>query len=200
MRVRTLVLVLLTVGCGASQRPAEPPDRFELRAPSSYPNDFSIDQEVTAIHREGSDSFRAVLEKHGDELVMVGLGPHGGRGFVLRQRGTQVDFESHIPRELPFPPRMMLDDVHRTWLVQGGATENGQVDHTFGVEQYIDTWSESRLVRRVVSSAEFASPIVITYEGGWTFDPNLAAPSRVRIENGFYGYELVLENLVIRAI
>jgi hypothetical protein len=122
-RMRTSWWVVLGLGlaiaaCGPPAA-APPPREYPgpLRAPSAYPTEVSIDQTVTAIHPQGSDSFRAVIEKRGDTLIMVGLGPHGGRAFVLAQEGDEVRFESQLPRELPFPARYMLLDVHRAWLL-----------------------------------------------------------------------------------
>lgn len=139
-----LALVCL-VACGPSA--ARGPVRDEsgpLRAPSSYPTDFAIDHQITAIHAEGSDTFRALVEKNGDALVMVALGPHGSRAFTLAQEGDEVRFESQLPRELPFPPRFMLVDVHRTWLVgldapRADGTHQSEIQTPAGVESLTDT-------------------------------------------------------------
>ena len=154
---------------------------------------------VTASFGERAQSFRAVLEKHGDALVMVALGPHGGRAFVLAQRGDDVTFESQMPSELPFPPEYMLFDVHRAWLVAiaGAPLEDGEHRTEIDGEELIEVWQAGRLQTR--SFRQLAGVptglFTITYEGG--LDPSLdsSPPARVVIDNGWFGYRLVLDQL-----
>lgn len=190
--------------CGPAAAPGPVRDYTgPLRAPATYASDFSVDHQITAIHAEGSESFRALLEKHGGTLTIVGLAPHGSRAFTLTQEGDDVRFESQMPREMPFPPRYILIDVHRTWLIglaqplPDGTHESTVVagDET---ETVTDTWADGRLMTRTFSRAgapEGEGPIRITYEGGLSPDPSAPAPSRIELDNQRFGYRLVMESI-----
>lgn len=175
-----------------------------LHPPTDYAGDFAIDQRVTASFEARQQSFRAVLEKHGDSLVMVGLGPHGGRGFVLTQRGGDVTFESHLPEELPFPPEYMLLDVHRTWLVglPGAPLADGEHHGTIDDEEVTETWADGRLLSRAFRRVDGTPPgvVTITYEGGLDPHVDAPAPTRVVLDNGWFGYRLELDELTRRAL
>lgn len=205
MRALRFSIALALVACGPP-RPEGPPPAPPgvLHAPSTYASDFAIDQRVTASFGEEAQSFRAVVEKNGDSLVMVALGPTGGRAFVLAQRGTEVSFESHLPRELPFPPEYMLFDVHRTWLVglPGAPLPDGVHHGVIDEEEVDETWSGGRLTRRTFHRLDDHPPglVTITYEGG--LDPRVdqPAPSRVVLESGWFGYRLELDQLTRHAL
>lgn len=201
-------LTLTMVGCGPpagsehGTTPARPVGT--LHAPSAYALELTIDQEVTAEHVGGSESFRAVLEKRGDRLVMVGLGPHGGRAFVLTQDGDAVHFESQMPRELPFPPEFMLMDIHRTWLrglprEGGAALPDGRHEAFLEGENVSEVWAGGRLIERhyaILASNLSWWSVHITYEGGLGADGSL--PTRVVIDSTpapDQHYRLVLDHL-----
>ncbi len=198
-------LALALLACGAP-RPETPPPAPPgvLHAPASYAVDFAIDQRVTARFGEEAQSFRAVVEKNGDSLVMVALGPTGGRAFVLAQHGDEVSFESHLPRELPFPPEYMLFDVHRTWLVglAGAPLADGEHRGVIDDEEVVETWASGRLAVRTFRRLDDHPPgvVTITYEGG--LDPRVdqPAPARVVIESGWFGYRLELDQLTRHAL
>src|SRR5690606_32469212 len=102
---------------------------------------FVLEQRVRSESLAGEYEFRAVLQKQGNDLVVVGLGPHGGRGFVLTQRGEEVEFESHLPRELPFPPRFMLLDIHRAFFKGlDGPLPDGEHRETRDGEEIVERW------------------------------------------------------------
>ncbi len=202
------VLVLVSValwGCGAPARTTPSPrPPGVLHAPSDYASDFAIDQQVTAGFGEEQQTFRAVIEKHGDSLVMVALGPTGGRAFVLSQHGTEVTFESHLPRELPFPPEYMLFDVHRTWLVAlpGAPLADGEHTGVIDEEEVTEVWADARIQSRSFRRLDGvpAGLLTITFEGG--LDPRVdqPAPTRVVVDNGWFGYRLTLDQLTRHAL
>ncbi len=187
-----VLATLVALGCGPSGHGAEerttPRPMGRLHAPSDFAVALTIDQQVTAEHEGGSESFRAVLEKRGDRLVMVGLGPHGGRAFVLTQEGAEVSFESQMPRELPFPPEFMLMDIHRTWLMgiprEGGAPlADGRHEDFVDGENVAEQWSGGRLLERhfgILASNLSWWSVNIVYEGGLGADGSL--PTRVVID------------------
>lgn len=207
---RSCPLLILLVCCGPA--PGAPVRDYAgpLRAPSAYAADFAIDHQITAVHAEGSETFRALVEKHGDALVMVGLGPHGSRAFTLAQEGDEVRFESQLPRELPFPARYMLIDVHRTWLYgldaprPDGAHESALETAAGTTELVTETWADGRLLSRVFrrpGDPPDAPAIRITYEGGLAPDPaSTPPPSRVELDNQWFGYRLVMENIARRPL
>lgn len=195
-----LFIAALLVACGAPARTTAPPvPPGVLHAPSDYAADFAIDQRVTAGFQEEEQSFRAVIEKRGDSLVMVALGPTGGRAFVLAQHGREVTFESHLPRELPFPPEYMLLDVHRAWLVALPGAPLADGTHTAEIdgEEVTEVWADARVQTRTFRRLDDTPPglLTITFEGG--LDPRVdqPAPTRVVLDNGWFGYRLVLDQL-----
>lgn len=206
----TLALALglaacLALGCGPARarRQGPPPAPIgTLHAPSHYRASFAIDQEVTAEYEGGSQSFRAVAELADGRLVMVGLGPHGGRAFTLVQEGDDVRFESQMPRELPFPPEFILMDVHRTWIVglprpRGEALADGEHEGTIDDERVEERWQHGRLLERRYRPLDASRgwAIDIAYEGGLGED---ALPSRVVLDSTpapGQRYRLVLTNL-----
>jgi hypothetical protein len=200
-----IALGLLLAACGGA-RPTTPPPAPPgvLHAPSDYASDFAIDQRVTAGFGEEEQSFRAVIEKRGDSLVMVALGPTGGRAFVLTQRGHEVTFESHLPRELPFPPEYMLLDVHRAWLVSLPGAPLADGEHTAEIdgEEVTEVWADARVQTRSFRRVDGtpAGLLTITFEGG--LDPRVdqPAPTRVVFDNGWFGYHLVLDQLTRSAL
>jgi hypothetical protein len=167
-----------------------------LIRPSAIDGDFALEQEVTITHAEGENGFRAVLQKQGDEIVLVGLGPHGGRAFALTQRGLETSYESFVPMELPFPPEYMLYDVHRTWFVRSGPPEGGTGDTTTerDGERIHETWREGRLESRTFErvSGDPAGTITARYPGGLpTGAPaRTAPPDEVTLDNGWFGYTI----------
>jgi hypothetical protein len=175
-----------------------------MHSPADYAGDFAIDQHVTATFGDVAQSFRAVIEKHGDALVMVALGPSGSRAFVLAQHGSEVTFESHLPEPLPFPPEYMLLDVHRAWLVHlpGAPLADGTHVGTIDDEEVTEVWADARIRSRAFRRLDGTPPgtLTITFEGG--LDPRLdqPAPARVVLDNGWFGYRLVLDQLTRHAL
>lgn len=203
-RLSLALLALLALGCGPS-RPAEggpvvPAPQGVLHAPSELGADFSLDHQITIRWQGREESFRGVLEKRGDVLTLVGLAPHGGRGFVLRQEGLEVSFESQLPEALPFPPEHILMTLHRAWLL-GISTEamaDGEHRLERDGEEIVERWSGGRLVDRSfrVLDGEPAGRFEIHYEGG--LDPSHAsAPSRVTVRDGWIGYELEADAITL---
>lgn len=199
------ICLALACACGPSAATTPVPEYpGTLRAPSTYADDFVIDHTITAEHAQGSETFRAVVEKRGDAIVMVGLGPHGGRAFTLRQEGERIEFDNQLDRELPFPARYMLLDFHRVWLgaLPGAPLSDGEHSASIDGEQVRETWAQGRLLARSFERAdgEPVGVISVTYEGGLSPDLEADAPTRVVLDNAWFGYRLVLEGITRRPL
>ena len=207
-RIAGIAFAALTlVACGPPA-PSGPPPEYPggllapstLRSPPALGDAFALEQRVRIESPEGSWEFRAVLQKRGDTLILVGLGPHGGRGFVLQQngdpdRGGTVELESHLPQELPFPPRFMLQDVQRVWFRGlAGPLPDGEHVDTIDGDEITERWEGGRLLERTFRRVDGVpeGTLHATYEGGLGGD---APPPSVRFENGWFGYTLILTTL-----
>jgi hypothetical protein len=199
--LRLAILASLIASCGGS--PPGPPPNYpgvlaapsSLQSPSALGESFALDQNVRTESSQGAHEFRAVLQRRGDELLLVGLGPQGMRGFVLTQRGEDVSFESHLPQELPFPPRFMLLDIHRTWF-RGLPQPQEDGEHRIEVdgEEIVERWQGGRLQERTFRRLDGAPPglITVSYEGGLGGE---TPPRVVHFDNGWFGYRLTLTTL-----
>ncbi|MEM9071129.1 MAG: DUF3261 domain-containing protein [Myxococcota bacterium] len=192
-------LLLLLVACGprvpvSSAGIDGPGYPTVMVPPSSLEGDFLVEQEVRMVHARGENSFRAVLQKRGGELLMLGLAPHGGRAFLLTQTDEGVAFESYMPFELPFPAEYILHDVHRTWFLGS----NGQQLERDG-ERVAERVENGRVVERTFERLDDAPAGVITirYAGGLPEGSPLrvAPPDEVVFDNGWYGYQATIRTL-----
>ncbi len=196
-----VALSILLVACGQHPPPAPPeyPGTLvapaELRSPPGFGDAFAIEQRVRSESSQGTHEFRAVLQKREDTLLLVGLGPHGGRGFVLTQRGDDVSFESHIPAELPFPPRFMLLDVHRAFF-RGleGPLADGEHRGEMDGEEVVEQWRGGLLRERTFRRLDDRPPglIRVTYEEGLGGEQ---PPEIVHLDNRWFGYQLTITTL-----
>lgn len=200
---RLVLLVLAIAGCGAPPRSHPPPRDYpgtliapsRLRSPSALGDEFALEQRVRSESPAGTHEFRAVLQRRGDTLVMVGFGPHGGRGFVLTQRGDEVDLDWQLPGEIPFPPRFMLHDVQRVWFGGlEGPLPDGEHRAVIDGEEVVERWSDGMLRERTYRRLDDDPPgrIHVEYEPGLG---GTSPPREVRLENGWFGYRLVLTTL-----
>lgn len=195
-------LLLIFFGCGA-RPPADATAQREypcvLHPPSELAPDFVVEQHVEASKDGHSGSFDAVVQKRGDELLVVGLGPMGIRAFVLRQRGTELTAEQRIGPAPPFPPRNVIIDVHRVFFkrLAGGAPDGvrtGELDD----EDVVEVWRGGELVERRFSRPGFAGAVKIAFGPGCRADR--CEPVNVHLVNEWFGYELRIDNRRFHAI
>ncbi len=196
---RTFWCAFVLVGCAsAPPAPREPVPDYPgvLHPPSELSPDFAVEQHVEVRQGERRGGFDAVLQKRGDELVLVGLGPMGVRGFVLRQEGEAVRFEQTLGPRLPFPPRNVLVDVHRAFfkrLPRESGAADGEVRGHLDDEEVTETWRGGELTERRYARPSFRPGSVrVLYGAGCT--ASLCTPETVKIVNEWFGYELVIEN------
>jgi hypothetical protein len=197
--VRRALAVVVVASAACAPPPAAPPAEGRaypgvLHPPATLGPDFSVSQHVEAISGQRTGAFDGVLQKRGDELVVVGLGPAGVRAFVLRQVGGDVSFEQSFGPALPFPPRNILVDVHRAFFkrlappASGAGTVKGDLDG----EAVLERWAGGELVERSFTREGERGAVRITYEPGCT--RARCAPSRIRIVNEWFGYSLTIDN------
>jgi len=197
-----LGLTLLAMACsGRHETVAVPPRELGSLVPTGdIPGSFLYRQRVTARRPGREVSFEAVLQKQGGTLTMLGLTPFGTRAFVLQQRGVAVEFTSYMPGELPFPPRYILLDLHRTLFVTlGPPVADGDRVAVRDGESVRERWRAGRLMERRyerVGGAP-AGSIEVRYEGGMAgHEP----PDTIEYRNGWYGYALTITTLSRQAL
>lgn len=196
-----LLLAGATIACGPSM-PAEAPEgelRYPgiLHAPGELSPDFAVEQHVEIRKGEGTGGFDAVLQKRAGELVIVGLGPMGIRAFTLKQVGDEAVFEQAMGPKFPFPPRNVLVDIHRAFFKRlpapPGGFPDGVHEGELDEERVVETWRGGELRERAYHRPSFRPGAVrVTYGPGCRADR--CEPATVRIDNGWFGYRLDIEN------
>ena len=193
------LLLLLCAACAACAAAHPPP---LPAAPPVYPEperiqlpvgDFLWRQHVEARHGDQSGGFDAVLQKRGDEILMIGLTPFGTKAFELSRVGGVVHFKSDLPRELPFSPQYIFDDVARTYFAGLPGSPLADGTHTLDGtgERTTELWQNGRLMRRsfVRLASDPPGEIRIDY-----IDGMLGAHSArvIEFDNGWLGYHLTI--------
>ncbi|MBW2464260.1 MAG: DUF3261 domain-containing protein [Deltaproteobacteria bacterium] len=201
---KAISALFLLTACGGSSAVPDgdgPGYPTHIEAPSTFPGEWAIEQEVSIRHAEGENSFHAVLQKRGDQIVMMGLGPAGGRAFALTQEGVHFEWETFLPIELPFPPEYMLYDVHRTWLQPNNPPLAGAAEAIFERhgERVRELWDGARLMERTFERLDGRpeGTIVVRYLGGLSPDAPAASapPDEVIFENRWHGYTATIRTL-----
>jgi len=196
-----LALLLGSVALNACRHAPPPPPQLpspaaaDLPLPDAIPGAFTVRQKLVARSSHGGGSFEAVLKKSPAALTLVGLTPYGSRAFLLEQKGAEVTFTSYIPRDLPFSPTFVLQDVHRVFDAPLGAElPEGEREGVVKDSLVRERWHQGRLQFRSYGPREPATapPIVtIAYEG--TGPAGL--PAHVLLTHQTLGYTLVVETL-----
>jgi hypothetical protein len=156
-----------------------------------------MSQHVEAAAQGRTGGFDSVVQKHADELLIVGLGPAGIRAFVLKQSGDAISFERNIPGpELPFSPRNVVVDVHRAFFkklpnppASGTGTIKGKVDD----EEVEEDWRDGNLAERRFArpGTQYKGVVRVTYSPGCTRDR--CAPEGLQLKNEWFGYALKID-------
>lgn len=165
-----------------------------MLAPTAIAERFLWRQRVTASWSDGSESFDAVLQMDGEELMLMGLGPMGRPGFIAKLGASGLSFENRSGRSLPFAPEHIMADVQKVfypWLppVPEGftGTRAGEHESLMISETYADGWLLARSFQR--SDAADRGELRVRYEG-WQL--GLPAPQRATLDNAWFGYELTI--------
>ena len=165
-----------------------------MLAHTAVAQQFLWRQRVTASWDGRSESFDAVLQMDGEELMLMGLGPLGRPGFIATLRASGLTFDNRSGRSLPFAPEHIMADVQKVfypWLppIPAGftGTRVGEYETLAISETYADGWLLARSFRR--SDALDRGELRIHYEG---WQPGLPAPQRATLDNAWYGYRLTI--------
>src|SRR5262249_1744127 len=158
---------------------------------------FSTRQHVEVESSSSRAAFDAVLEKHDDDLVLVGLGPAGVRAFVLRQSGDTITHEQSFGPRFPFPPRTVIVAIHRACfkrLPRAPQAQARTLRGTLDGEEVEDDWRDGQLLERRFArpDSRFHGVVRITYGDGCRADR--CAPVSFTIANEWFGYTLRIAN------
>lgn len=204
---------MLALGCHRDRPPTGAPGA-ELPAnlsEASYPGalattlsgpDFLARQRLDGRIRERTIHGEAVVQKQGEALTLIGLTPFGTKAFVAQQTAGAVESKVMAPEgKLPFPPRFMLLDVNRVLFLglSGGPLADGTHSGAVGEERVTEVWKDGALLERRFSRVDGkpAGEIVIVYEGGMREGK---LPSRVRLQNGWFGYTIAIDTVQWQAL
>jgi Protein of unknown function (DUF3261) len=199
--MRMLVGLVGLAACGDPSRHAV----FATDAPAAYPavlhpprtlgGDFMVRQSLT-IHavRDGKPvtaELDAVLQKRGDELLVLGLGPMNVKAFSVTQREATITFEQYTGPRLAFAPRDIIVDVHRVFFKRLlGAAPDGTRAGELDGEHVEETWEGGEL-RRIVFTRPGAKLVgAVRVELGPGCKPARCEPATATLHNEWFGYTL----------
>lgn len=177
----------------------------ELRSALEFQPNGMWRQHVTAAWDEDrTHGFDAVLQRAGDGLTVLGLGPGGSVGFSVVLRGGVIEVVDNMPDGMPFEARFILLDVQRAfypWLRRStpstaplaaahATAENAEA--LVDGEHVRETYADGRVVRRTFErlDGQPAGVIEVVYE--WD-DELTTLPRRAVLKNGWFGYSLTIE-------
>ena len=118
---------------------------------TALPDGMFLRQRIDARFGERTMSFSAVLQVDGGVLSLLALTPYGTRAFLIEQVGQSLRFTRYVDRELPFPPRFILLDVHRALFTgMGHAAPAGDGERSFerDGERITERWRAGKLIER----------------------------------------------------
>lgn len=197
-----LVLGFLLVACGPPPPPAaalDVEDDSLLVSSEAITPDFIVHQKVHASFGERKMVFQAVIQKAQGRLTIVALTLQGTRLFTLEQSGKTVRFQRYTRSELPFSPRHILVDIHRSYFRRlASPPASGRRVARSGPELLRETWSGGQLIERSIEIVEAKRPERITIRYGAGGASLLERP--VRYHNGYLGYTLAVTPLRFKLI
>lgn len=202
-RFACVLLASCLAACASGPRPSGKPLRESdypgvLLDSAQLPQTFA-EQRIEAHFGEHELSFRAVLQVDAGVLSLLALTPYGTRAFLIEQRGQAVRFERYVDRELPFPPRFILLDVHRALFNGAFPLAPARPDGTHSVERdgerITERWQGGAVRERHFQRLDGKPDGILRITYG---DPGLRAgvvPARIELENVWFDYALVIKTL-----
>lgn len=193
------IFASMNIGCAAIA-PSEDVQTSPVRAAeillpvSAWGDDLILQQTVTIRWQDREESFEAVLQKLGDQLLLLGLGPMSSVGFTLTLDELGVRFENRSGREMPFEAERILADVQRVfypWIeTEKRCTDCEQRVVVAGLKVSQRVGPEHLEERRFEDSSGTRSGEIVVHYQGWMDDGSV--PARAVLSNGWYGYELTV--------
>jgi len=191
-----------TAGCQhLPGRPRAIPDcPGEWVATQAIRGDFLLRQSLIVTRGDRVFALHLVVQKSGDELLLIGLHPFGAKLFTLRQRGLETSVEAAPAPALDVPPLNVLRDLNRARFlrVASAGADGSFAERRDGTE--IREWREGgRLQRRSFRRLAADPPGVVELR----FDTPAAdaeAGERVTIDNDWCGYRAELTTLSAEAL
>ncbi len=163
--------------------------------------DVMLEQRITVQRGDRVHAFRAVLQKQGGRLLLLGLGPFGTRAFAIEERGTAVHTTVWTHHPLPFSPRWVLLDVQRTFFpgVPGAPLGDGVHEAAVRGERIRERWRGGALIDCTFTRLDGKPPgrIRIDYGAGMKGG---VPPPMVHLHNGWLGYDLTIRTLARRPL
>jgi hypothetical protein len=175
-----------------------------LRDPTTLGADFAVHQHLT-IHARRADTgapvdgeLDAVLQKQGDTLLVVGLGPLSVKAFTLTHRRGQIVFTQSFGPPLPFSPRNIIVDVHRIFFKRLPAPADlaysGVIRGELDGEQVEETWQAGELRARVFTRPGTGLAGAVRIELGAGCTAARCQPVSATLRNEWFAYTLAITN------
>ena len=142
--------------------------------------EFLLRQHVRIESGGARFTMQLVVQKRGDELVLVGLNAIGAVLFTLRQQGIQTELDSLPPPMLEIPPANLLRDFHRIHAFQvPDSAADGATTAQVGDLEIREFWKGGVLRFREIRplGAPASDAVQLRFE-----------PQRVSIANGACDY------------
>lgn len=193
-----LALIVLTACAGTPRKLAltEADYPGALVDSQELPDGLFVRQRIEASFRDRKDSFSAVLQVEGGVLSLLALTPYGTRAFLIEQRGQLISYTAYADRELPFPARFIVLDVHRAMFagLGGGAAVDGVRVIERNGERVSESWRGGELYERRFERLDGKpeGTIRVSYPDGVA--PHEVA-ERFTLDNGWFGYQLKVERI-----
>lgn len=168
-----------------------------LRDPAGVPRDMTVRQHIAVVamteHGEEEGAFDAVLQKHGGELLVIGLGPAGVRTFVLRQTAAAVTLDQRFGSPLPFAPERIVLDIHRVFFrcAQPPPLGEGMAFAVVDGDSLVEHWTQGQLVERRLVASD-GEHVVMTFGPGCTVAA--CRPASVTLTSETRNYRLSIAN------
>lgn len=173
-----------------------------LHDPAEWPESFVVRQSIDIRARRGDRTVEgqldAVMQKQGDTLTIIGLGPMNARAFTLTQRGRTIEFAQGAGPALPFSPRYILVDVHRVFFKalprSRGAGDSGIMRGELDGEHVEERWEGGELRTRSFTRPGSALSGAVRVEYGAGCRVERCQPGSVTVHNEWFDYTLSITN------
>lgn len=201
-------LLAIVLACGGGQRPlvvlsTTDPAEYPgvLHDPRTVARDFMVRQSLKLDTKHNGKplqaEFDAVVQKQGDKLLVLGLGPMNMKVFTITQLGNRIEFQQFRGPKMPFSPRNILLDVHRVFfkrLPAPAAGYSGVLRGELDGEHVEETWQAGELRERVFTrpGSTLRGAVRIAFGAGCSATG--CEPESATIRNEWFDYTLAIEN------